>query len=234
MHGPNETGERIDRKFMLKAVNLRGEGFDEHHAVVFLARDKVLPDVLRFYKARLAEAGAAQDETDSIELLIARVEAYHAAHPDEVKVPDVADGTQEFLLAPNGPKTWISRLEEEVEERARAGGVAALSIGHQAQEFLATRSHRALEGLRERLADLFLVSPSAIEVHPDHLASVAPAQPVTSTAPASGEQAGGGHQDKGDGTVASQAASTEPGQGTSGQGEAAGGTGQAEGDKAQG
>lgn len=60
--------------------------------VVFLASDNAFPATLRFYRMKCAEIGAEQEQLDAVDRLIARVDAWRAAHPEKIKLPDAAPG----------------------------------------------------------------------------------------------------------------------------------------------
>ena len=87
----NETQrEPIDRKFTFCATCTEHDHeFGHLDAMVFLAKDKALPDTLRYYQNRCQDMGASAEQLQGIELLIQRVARYQAEHPDQVKVADV-------------------------------------------------------------------------------------------------------------------------------------------------
>lgn len=60
--------------------------------VVFLARDKAFLPTLRYYRRECEHLGAADPQLAAVDNLIARVEAWQKAHPDEMKLPDVDPG----------------------------------------------------------------------------------------------------------------------------------------------
>lgn len=93
--------ERIDRKFEIRAI------CTEHHhvhtemdSVLFLAKDRLLPATLAFYLAECIRAGVDPRQQLGVQLLLARVEAYQAAHPERVKLPDV-DPAATWITKPN-------------------------------------------------------------------------------------------------------------------------------------
>lgn len=104
MTGDNGIGEPIDRKFVIEATcQEHTHEYDEHHAVLFLAKDKALPATLQFYRAECERIGAAPAQLDGIDLLLGRVERYQAANPHVVKVPDVDTARGAHIIAPNRP-----------------------------------------------------------------------------------------------------------------------------------
>ena len=77
----------IDRKYTIKAVNpCSGNMHDENDSILFLAKDKAVPAMLRAYAAESERLGANPAHLESIALLIGRVEAYQL--DVESKVPD--------------------------------------------------------------------------------------------------------------------------------------------------
>ena len=104
MHGPNRIGEPIDRKFSIsaKATEHDRPYYDEHHAVLFLAKDRALPATLTFYRYECEALGADPRQLEGIDRLRERVIAYQDANPDLVKVADVDVGsTGDAVIAPN-------------------------------------------------------------------------------------------------------------------------------------
>lgn len=82
--------EPIDRKFTFTAACCE-HGHEHSHfdAMIFLAKDKLLPDTLRYYQNRCQEEGASAEQLQGIGLLIERVQLWQAAHPDRIKIADV-------------------------------------------------------------------------------------------------------------------------------------------------
>ena len=95
--------EAIDRKFTIDATcREHGHVFTEADAVLFLAKDKALPATLKFYREWCQRIGADERQLLGIDLLIQRVEAWQAANPDRVKIPDVDLSTAgDAIIAPN-------------------------------------------------------------------------------------------------------------------------------------
>jgi|SRR3972149_6540599 len=89
----------IDRKFFIIADHVtKHTSYTERDAVLFLAKDKALPDTLRYYHEKCAKLGADERQLKSVALLLDRVEAYQAAHPELCKVPDVDEGREDEIL----------------------------------------------------------------------------------------------------------------------------------------
>ena len=89
----NGIGEPIDRKFTILAASLEhGRLHDENDSVLFLAKDRAFVAVLPAYRDECAALGAGGRQLAGIDRLIERVNAYQAANPDVVKIPDVDDG----------------------------------------------------------------------------------------------------------------------------------------------
>jgi hypothetical protein len=82
--------EPIDRKFTFCATCTEHNHEHSHmDAMVFLAKDKALPETLVFYRAACEANGAKPEQLRGITLLIERVQRYQAEHPDLTKVADV-------------------------------------------------------------------------------------------------------------------------------------------------
>ncbi len=77
----------IDRKYQIRALNpCSGNTHDEHDSILFLAKDKAVPAMLRAYLKESEKLGANPAHLESIGLLLDRVEHYQ--REVEVKIPD--------------------------------------------------------------------------------------------------------------------------------------------------
>jgi len=77
----------IDRKYKIQATNpCSGSTHDESDSILFLAKDRAVPAMLRAYRTECERLGSNPAHIESISLLIDRVEAYHGE--TESKVPD--------------------------------------------------------------------------------------------------------------------------------------------------
>lgn len=77
----------IDRKYQIRALNpCSGNTHDEYDSILFLAKDKAVPAMLRAYLSESEKLGANPAHIESIELLIGRVEQYQ--REVEAKIPD--------------------------------------------------------------------------------------------------------------------------------------------------
>ena len=77
----------IDRKYKIHAVNPCSRNtHDEHDSILFLAKDKAVPAMLRAYLKESEKLGANPAHLESIGLLIGRVEQYQ--REVEAKIPD--------------------------------------------------------------------------------------------------------------------------------------------------
>ena len=77
----------IDRKYKIHAVNPCSRNtHDEHDSILFLAKDKAVPAMLRAYLKESEKLGANPAHLESIGLLIGRVEQYQ--REVEAKTPD--------------------------------------------------------------------------------------------------------------------------------------------------
>ena len=110
----------IDRKYNIHAVNPCSRNtHDEHDSILFLAKDKAVPAMLRAYLKESENLGANPAHLESIGLLIGRVEQYQ--REVEAKIPDTdlpceirrcvdgegaSDNKQDF--APGAQPAWSS------------------------------------------------------------------------------------------------------------------------------
>lgn len=77
----------IDRKYKINAVNpCSANTHDENDSILFLAKDKAVPAMLKAYWAESKRLGSNPAHLESINLLIERVEQYQ--RDVEAKVPD--------------------------------------------------------------------------------------------------------------------------------------------------
>lgn len=95
-------GQDIDRKFRINAISEKsGKVYSEKEAMLFLAKDKALPNTLRFYMAECERIGADPGQIESVRLMIERVEKYQRENPELAKIPDVDPAKEAYLLKPN-------------------------------------------------------------------------------------------------------------------------------------
>lgn len=88
--------EAIDRKFQIAAVSLRsGKKYTQANAVLFLAKDELLPKLLDEYHRLCAEAKVDERQLLGIALLKERVIAYQRSNIKKVHLPDVEPGKEE-------------------------------------------------------------------------------------------------------------------------------------------
>lgn len=115
----------IDRKYKIHAVNPCSRNtHDEYDSILFLAKDRAIPAMLRAYLKESEALGANPAHLESIGLLIGRVEQYQ--REVEAKVPDtdlpceirrcvdgegVSDNKQDFASgaqpAPSVPTVFV-------------------------------------------------------------------------------------------------------------------------------
>ena len=98
------TPEPVDRKFRFLAVcTEHGHPHSQEDAVVFLAKDKALPETLRYYREKCMELGCQDQQLLGITLLIERVLRWQKLHPTQLKVADVDTDTPigRSIFAPN-------------------------------------------------------------------------------------------------------------------------------------
>jgi hypothetical protein len=88
--------EAIDRKFKIAAVSLKSnKKYTQANAVLFLAKDALLPELLDHYYQLAFAKGADDRQLVGIMLLKERVVAWQATHAKQVHVPDVDEGKEE-------------------------------------------------------------------------------------------------------------------------------------------
>lgn len=98
----NTQRESIDRKYTFCATSTESGAEHSHlDAMIFLAKDRNLPDTLRYYQNRCQETGASAEQHQGITLLIERVERFQRENPQLIKVADVRMPDMANILAPN-------------------------------------------------------------------------------------------------------------------------------------
>ncbi|KAF0145088.1 MAG: Uncharacterized protein FD156_1199 [Nitrospirae bacterium] len=94
--------EPIDRKFVFHAICIEHKHEHSHQdAMVFLAKDKALPETLKFYYQECYRLGAKPEQLEGIRLLIERVERYQVENAEKVKVADIDIPEGAEILLPN-------------------------------------------------------------------------------------------------------------------------------------
>ena len=130
----------IDRKYQIHAVNPCSRNtHSEYDSILFLAKDKAVPAMLRAYLKESEKLGANPAHLESIDLLIGRVEQYQ--REVEAKIPDtdlpceirrcvdgegVSDNKQDFASgaqrtqgAPDISDNMIEAIESRAEQSYR-------------------------------------------------------------------------------------------------------------------
>jgi hypothetical protein len=88
--------ECIDRKFKISATSLKsGKEYTQANAVVFLAKDELLPDLLDRYYAMCVEHKVDARQLLGVALLKERVVAWQRKNIKKVHLPDVEEGKEE-------------------------------------------------------------------------------------------------------------------------------------------
>ena len=88
--------EKIDRKFKFTAVSEKsGKKYTQNNAVVFLAKDAFLPELLDEYYKICLRNGVDMRQLEGIGLLKVRITKYQNTHEKLVKFPDVEQGKEE-------------------------------------------------------------------------------------------------------------------------------------------
>jgi hypothetical protein len=88
--------QMLDRKFKIKAVsNKSGKLYTHENAILFLGKDKLLPDLLDAYIELCSKYGVDKAQLLGVQLLKDRVMSYQRANIKKVHLPDVAEGEEE-------------------------------------------------------------------------------------------------------------------------------------------
>lgn len=88
--------EAIDRKFRIAATSLKsGKEYNQSNAVVFLAKDALLPDLLDKYYELCIQKNVDARQLLGVILLKERVVAWQRKNIKKVHVPDVEEGKEE-------------------------------------------------------------------------------------------------------------------------------------------
>lgn len=88
--------EVIDRKFKINAVSKKsGKKYTEKNSVLFLLKDKLLPDLIDKYYGLLVEHHADKYQLEGVRLLKERVLAWQRENISKVKLADVEPGKEE-------------------------------------------------------------------------------------------------------------------------------------------
>jgi len=88
--------ECIDRKFKIEATSIKsGKKYTHRNAVLFLASDGCLPELLEKYKEICISNLVDDRQIKGVELLRERVIAWQDANKKSVHIPDVDEGKEE-------------------------------------------------------------------------------------------------------------------------------------------
>jgi len=101
----NPPPQELDGKFHGWVMRKR-DGQVERDFVVFVPRDKLLPELLRHYRLLCEAAGANALHLEAIDQLRVRVMKWQQDHPKEVKIPDTSPG-EVLLSGPNTPSVFV-------------------------------------------------------------------------------------------------------------------------------
>ncbi len=95
--------EAIDRKYFILATSTEHQTpHNEFDSLLFLVKDKALPDTLRFYAVKCQALGADKKQLRGIELLIDRVEKWQRENPGYLKIADIDDSSfGDDIIKPN-------------------------------------------------------------------------------------------------------------------------------------
>ena len=90
---------RVDWEFLISAQHVtKGVTHTEEDSVLFLAKDKLLPQVLMYYRDLCITESVGGAQIKGVELLIARVEEYQRKNPELCKLPDIDEGEEEAAV----------------------------------------------------------------------------------------------------------------------------------------
>lgn len=88
--------EAIDRKFSFTAVSVKsGKTYTQKDAIVFLAKDELLPDLLDKYWELCVQRQVDPRQIEGVQLLKDRVLKFQRVNIKKVKLPDVEKGKEE-------------------------------------------------------------------------------------------------------------------------------------------
>lgn len=80
---------KLDAKFYGEIRKVKDDSIvPDDQYVVFLAKDNAFAKMLPLYYAMCIEMGADAEHVASVERMIDRLNAWRAANPDKLKVPD--------------------------------------------------------------------------------------------------------------------------------------------------
>ncbi len=86
---------RLDTKVTGRIFKNNGQEVPPDEFIVFRPADNAVPDTLEFYYRKCMDLKADPAQLAAVMSLIDRVQAWREAHPDRLKVPDVAPGELE-------------------------------------------------------------------------------------------------------------------------------------------
>jgi hypothetical protein len=93
---PKNKAEAIDRKFKFTAVSQKsGKKYTHNNAIVFLAKDALLPDLLDKYLELCSQKGVDTRQLTGVSLLKDRVLAWQRRNHTKIHAPDVEVGKEE-------------------------------------------------------------------------------------------------------------------------------------------
>lgn len=95
--------EIIDRKFIFVGASRKSQKkYTERNAILFVAHDAVLPDLLEKYQQLCQEKGVDERQLTAVSLLKERVVNWQRKNVKQVRVADVEQGKEEKrVCAPN-------------------------------------------------------------------------------------------------------------------------------------
>jgi hypothetical protein len=88
--------EKIDRKYIFRAISINsGKKYTQNNAIIFLAKDELLPSILDKYIELLITKNADERQIKGVELLKDRVLTWQRKYEKKVSLPNVQSGKEE-------------------------------------------------------------------------------------------------------------------------------------------
>jgi hypothetical protein len=101
--------EAIDRKYRFKAVSIESGRLHTHNdAILFLAKDALLPALLAKYEELCVMSGVDRHQIKGVQLLKERVITYQKCNINKTRLPSVEEGKEEKRVCkPNKQKGGV-------------------------------------------------------------------------------------------------------------------------------
>lgn len=87
--------ENLDRKFEFVARHTtKGKAVTHREGIVFLAKDNIVPAMLKFYREESIRQGVGKAQILGLNLLIDRVDKWRKENKGQLKLPDIDNGEE--------------------------------------------------------------------------------------------------------------------------------------------